>query len=440
MSIILDFSDDSKTSQTITDLLGDNNDNFNIDNIIRAVKSKFNEIVANMLDYIDRKIYLEIIKNSNIQLISKRTKTIKTAYGKFTFKRRYYHYDLLGSEKNFYPLDELLGIRPRTQYTDGCKLEMAYKASDLTYRQVGENISKDFKASKSTVYRSIKNIEINQIVPSKIINNGSIVHLQIDEKYVSIKGEKRKKRLYTGTIFAGRYFYGKNKDKAKLLNKTVFSARTVTDLANKSNIFLKDLYGLKPEDNFYVSGDLATYIRNFKDRITSATGIYVADKFHVFRDFLKFTAVKLDNDSFSTEEKINEHINELKSITDEKILKSPEFKKLYSLISKKSDALKHYNDETYEGCSQECMNSRIYSVRFGKLTNKFNFDTIIKLSEIKEAVINKSKLSIGLKYKDVVPTDLISSKEYMEKEKYVIDTSGMTHEMRKLFTSIKYGR
>ena len=56
MSIILDFSDDSKTSQTITDLLGDNNDNFNIDNIIRAVKSKFNEIVANMLDYIDRKI------------------------------------------------------------------------------------------------------------------------------------------------------------------------------------------------------------------------------------------------------------------------------------------------------------------------------------------------------------------------------------------------
>ncbi len=86
------------------------------------------------------------------------------------------------------------------------------------------------------------------------------------------------------------------------------------------------------------------------------------------------------------------------------------------------------------------MNSRIYSVRFGKLTNKFNFDTIIKLSEIKEAVINKSKLSIGLKYKDVVPTDLISSKEYMEKEKYVIDTSGMTHEMRKLFTSIKYGR
>lgn len=440
MSIILDFSDDSKTYQTITDLLGVNNKKFNIDSIIKTVVDKFHEIVENMLDYIDRKIYLEIIKNPHIQLISKRPKTIKTAYGKFTFKRRYYHYDLKDEEKNLYPLDEFLGIRPRTQYTDGCKLEMAYKASELTYRQVGDNISKDFKASKATVCRSIKNIEIDQIVPSKISNNGSMVHLQIDEKYVSIRGEKHKKRLYTATIFAGRYLYGENKEKAKLLNKTVFSAKTVPDLAKKCNNYLKNNYGLKPEDTFYISGDLATYIQNFKDRITCATGIYVADKFHVFRDFTKFTAVKLDNDSFSTDEKFEEHIKELKSITDEKILKSPAYKKLFSLVSRKSDALKHYNDEAYEGCSQECMNSRIYSTRFAKLTNKFNFDTVIKLSEIKESVINESKLTFGLKLKDIKPTNIIPSREYMEKEKYVIDTSGMTHSMRKLFAEIKYGR
>ena len=165
-----------------------------------------------------------------------------------------------------------------------------------------------------------------------------MVHLQIDEKYVSIKGEKNKKRLYTGTIFKGRYLYGKNKDKAKLLNKTVFSAKTVKDLAEKSN------------------------------------------------------------------------------------------------------ALTHYADEKYDGCSQECMNSRIYSVRFGKLTNKFKFSTIIKLAEIKEAVINKSKLKLAVKGRKIESTNLISSKEYMEIEKYVIDTSGMTKAMRKLFTEIKYGR
>ncbi len=440
MNIILNFSDDTKTSNTITELIRLNNDQLNIDNIIKTIYGKLNEIVAKTLDLIDRNIYLQIIKNQNVQLISNRPKTIKTAYGKFTFKRRYYHYDLLGSEKNFYPLDEFLGIRPKTQYTDGCKLEIAYKASDLTYRQTGENISKDFKVSKSTVYRTIKNLEIEQIIPEKIENNESMVHLQIDEKYVSIKGEKRKKRLYTVTIFKGRYFYGKNKDKAKLLNKTVFSAKTVKDLAEKSNDYLKTLYKLSPEDAFYISGDLASYIRNFKERITNASGIYVADKFHVFRDFLKFTGVKLENDSFDSGEKFEEHLRELKSIQDEKITKSPNYKKLYSLVSKKSDALTHYADEKYDGCSQECMNSRIYSVRFGKLTNKFKFSTIMKLAEIKEAVINKSELKLAVKGKEIKATNLIYSKEYMEIGKYVIDTSGMTKAMRKLFTEIKYGR
>ena len=131
MNIILNFSDGTKTSNTITELIRLNDDELNIDNVIKTIYGKLNEIVAKTLDLIDRNIYLQIIKNQNVQLISNRTKTVKTAYGKFTFKRRYYHYDLIGSERNFYPLDEFLGIR-----TDGCKLEIAYKASDLTYRQL----------------------------------------------------------------------------------------------------------------------------------------------------------------------------------------------------------------------------------------------------------------------------------------------------------------
>ncbi len=107
------------------------------------------------------------------------------------------------------------------------------------------------------------------------------------------------------------------------MNKTVFSAKTVTDLAKKANYYLKNIYKLNSEDAFYISGDLASYIRNFKDRIKSTMGIYVADKFHVFRDFLKFTGVMLDEDSFNSDEKFEEHFQELKSIEDEKITKSP---------------------------------------------------------------------------------------------------------------------
>ena len=119
--------------------------------------------------------------------------------------------------------------------------------------------------------------------------------------------------------------YGKDKNKAKLLNKTVFSAKTVDDLAKKANKYIKDIYELNTDDK-------------------------------------------------------------------------------------------------YEGCSQECMNSRIYAVRFDKLTNKFRFDTVLKLAEIKEAVVNQSKLSLDFKIGKIEKTNVINSKDYMELEKYVIDT------------------
>ena len=69
MNIILNFSDDTKTSNTITELIRLNNDQLNIDSIIKTIYGKLNEIVAKTLDLIDRNIYLQIIKNQNVQLI-----------------------------------------------------------------------------------------------------------------------------------------------------------------------------------------------------------------------------------------------------------------------------------------------------------------------------------------------------------------------------------
>lgn len=438
MNIILDFNELSQTTNTTEKILKQF-PKISIDNVIKIVYEKFKEMLSNYLEQIDRKISLELSSNNNVKLVSKRKKTIKTPFGLFTFYRRYYLYTLEHSETYFYALDELLGIRPRTQYTDGCKLELAFKASELTYRQAGETISNEFVASKSTVYRSIKNLNVKQVIPTKITNNQDKIHLQIDEKYVSIRNEKHKKRLYTATIFKGRFLYGKNKNKAKLLNKTVFSANSVPLLALKANEILKKVYNCNPNEEIYISGDMASYIRNFNERITTANAIYVADKFHVFRDFMKYTGIHLENNSFDSNEKILEHLNELQAIKEEKILHNPEFKKLLNLLKNQPYSLRHYNDEKYQGCSQECMNSRIYAVRFGKLTNKFNFNTILKLSEIKEAIINDSKLTLEFKQGDCYKHSIINSIERMELEKYVIDTSEMSYSMRKLFTSIKYG-
>lgn len=72
------------------------------------------------------------------------------------------------------------------------------------------------------------------------------------------------------------------------------------------------------------------------------------------------------------------------------------------------------------------------------LQTNLSFGTIIKLTEIKETVINKSKLKLAVKGKTRVDKSYLF-KEYMEIEKYVIDASGMTKAMRKLFTEIIFG-
>lgn len=89
-------------------------------------------------------------------------------------------------------------------------------------------MSNEYELSKFTIWRTIKNIEIESVVPPKISLNNERNHLQIDEKYVNINPSKKrdenhkrknKKRYYTSTIFAGREEIG-NKGKRKLLNKS----------------------------------------------------------------------------------------------------------------------------------------------------------------------------------------------------------------------------
>lgn len=99
--------------------------------------------------------------------------------------------------------------------------------------------------------------------------------MQIDEKYVNINPSKKrntkhlnksKKRLYTATIYAGIKDVG-NKNKHKLMNKTIYSSTSLKKLKHDINTALQVIYKVKPNDIIYISGDLATYIQNFKEDV-----------------------------------------------------------------------------------------------------------------------------------------------------------------------------
>lgn len=117
--------------------------------------------------------------------------------------------------------------------------------------------------------------------------------------------------------------------------------------------------------------------------------------------------------------------------------------KFINFIKKNKNEIpfKYYLDPEYEGCSQECSNSHIYSVRFGKYANRFNYSTIEKLVLIREAIKSKVKIVITYNKKENLyeEYDLKLGKEIMEIYKPVLNTSGMNSQTRKMFENIKYG-
>jgi hypothetical protein len=85
------------------------------------------------------------------------------------------------------------------------------------------------------------------------------------------------------------------------------------------------------------------------------------------------------------------------------------------------------------------MNSHYYAPRFGKYANRFNPETVEKLSTIIEAEENRSEIQISQKenYPDLVDLDI--GHTYIERAKYVLDTSEMSYMTYKMFNKIKYG-
>jgi len=272
-------------------------------------------------------------------------------------------------------------------------------------------------------------------IPSKPFIYKGRVHLQIDEKYVGDASSSKKKRYMTATIFTGEMIVpgGGRKIRKKLLNRTIVSSFDISLLAKKINQALIDLYGITADDTIWLSGDLANYIRNFPERITCCTAIYVPDKWHV----CKFLSEGTDKTIGSHDVKrYLDHLLEtgdISNLTDEGM-------KVMNLYMKNREIFKPWRDKRYLGCCQEGMNSHYYAPRFGKYANRFNESTLEKLASIKEAKENGWKTILSSKSRRPRESNLIPlGKEYPETMKFDIDTSEMKYESRKYFDTVRYG-
>ena len=366
-------------------------------------------------------------KQSHLRVVKFKERVIQTSIGMLRFKRRYY-YDTY-EDKYRYLLDAFLSIPKRNRYMDSVKLRIIEAASEMSYEKAGRyGCDEGFPASKATVCRLIKQTEFYLVDGFKIIKNDAKVHLQIDEKYVHIKGEKNQKRLLTATIFKGVKIKGK---KRILQNRTIISGSKINPFFKRINNILGKKYGVMINDEIYVSGDLATYIQSSPEKIYVCKAIYVPDKFHIEHTLKQQTGI------IANENELNDKSFQEDIISCLKDSINSESKKLLKLLKSNPECLKCYLDPNYEGCSQECMNSHYYATRFDKVPNVWKLKTIEKLSKVIEAKQNRNVVKIGFQddYYDM-PYDLESTVTFEDMYRNVINTDGMPYEMKKFFDRI----
>ena len=411
-------------------------DNTNeIDDIAEDAHKFSIEYIIKRLEICDKAIYSRLTENKAIRLVSLRERTILTLQGPITYRRRYYFDE--NNRQYFYPLDMILNLPKYERKTNKLKIRILEKASSLTYEQVGKSLSDYFDLSKSTIYRTIKETSIEKIECEIKHHNNRKIHVQIDEKYLSIKGKKHKSRLYTCTIFKGIASINK---RSKLQNVSYISAKSVPKLAKRINKVLLEKYKVTLDVEVWLSGDYAAYIQTFPERITVCKAEYVPDKFHTMRALRTLlgttpTVDDLNNKIFLT------RVLEIEKNIDCYQKNKYQCQQVITYIKNHKDPFINYLNPLYDGCSQECTNSHIYSVRFGKYANRFNYETIEKLSLIKEAIASGGKIILRdiKKHRTYQEFDYKTKNPFVETPKFDIDLNRYEGQTRKMLAKIVYG-
>lgn len=399
-----------------------------VNNLIKEIKITGLENIRKVLEAIDQALFMQ--KQDHMKVVKFKERVIQTTIGMLRFKRRYYFDEY--ENKYRYLLDAFLCIPKRNRYMDSVKLKIIEAASEMSYEKAGRYGCEDnLPASKSTVCRLIKNTEFYIVDNKNIIKNDAKIHVQIDEKYVNIRGSEKQKRIYTATIFKGVKLKGK---KRVLLNRTLVSDPNLAKFFKKINSKLLKKYKVKIEDEIYISGDLASYIQKSPEKILVCKAIYVPDKFHIEHTIKEQTGIIANSIDLNNEKFREDLILALQDSEDDNA------KKLVKLFKKNPKSLSNYLADDYEGCSQECMNSHYYANRFDKVPNTWKMKTIAKLSKIIEAKQNNSKIKLGFdnEFYDM-PYDLESPIIFDDIHRNVINTDGMPYEMSQFFNRICNG-
>jgi hypothetical protein len=352
---------------------------------------------------------------------------ILTLSGYVEFKRRYY----FDTREKIYThlLDSIVGVPRRGKLSASFRLKLARMASEMTYSKATRwaPFWEEGTVSRSTVCRSLKALSIVTESSPIRLGNGTI-HVQVDEKYAKIIGRRNKSRIYTATIFTG-------KKNGKLVGRTLLRAFSSISIYKAIDETLRERYGASVDDNIYLSGDLAPYIRHGGESILSCRARYVPDKWHVKESLMKELGLLVSDKEMARGKFIRTISEALKGSTSE------DGKKLSRLIKEDPSCFSYWRDKRYLGCCQEGMNSHYYAPRLAKLPGAgFSRENASKILLLTLAEANGEKIRLGIKQQyDWIPDIGGNPLGDYTRQRYDIDASQYPRWIRDTILKIEYG-
>ena len=249
-----------------------------LDKMIREAALAAPNLASRCLERLDAALFFELGKETfgggrRFEAARLDRRTVATTVGVASFKRRHYIDRAMG--RRCHPLDELIGLSPRSRVSDEMRPKVIEAASRMPHSKAAAWASPMAPTSKPTVARIIADVGV--AAAGKPVEKGGRVRVRIDGKYVKMDGKPNKARLVAAAIFGGVYSHG---GRNELERRALTSGTGLCEVADKINSALSEVFRLKEGDSVFPSGDLAPYIRDFGERLSFASR-HVPDKWHV---------------------------------------------------------------------------------------------------------------------------------------------------------------
>jgi len=387
------------------------------------------EICADVLHELDQSIYKDKYKRKNWVVVQKDCeRTITTAFGDITYKRRYYKNKETGEKA--YLVDKAAGIQKYERIDAELKADITDLSTILSYQKTTQELKRNganCNVSRQTVMNTLRKIDNLQTYEKpKTKKEIETLYIEADEDHIHLQNGKPDivKLIY---VHEGKQTItkGRNELKNAVYFSGVYEGDKVEELWKEVWEYIVNTYNEDKIKRIYVSGDGAEWIKFGVKYLPNA--VYVLDLFHLQKYIT--AAIKEDKKTKrelwkaifkADKQKVNELLTQKYKELELNGTENP-VTKCQTYINNNWDGINSYSlyKKEITGCSAESHVSHVLSERLSSRPiswSKVGAHKMAKLRAIKASGISLKDVVLKQQYESLKPIEIPKQTVYKAKQ------------------------